>query len=200
MRRVIVFLTSLTLALLLGAGTARADTVALKGPLPATIKARTVAPAGAPGALVPIEGTLRDAQRRPLTGVPVIVSLPGTDAAHSTQESLTGSGGSFEAYVPLPESLPASGTVELTVSFAGSEQAAASSLVLPVRVVAPQQSGPGDQPAAQPESGPAAQPAEVTLPSSGIPLIDQLIGVAGGVFAVMVLLFGVGAFLRRRRG
>ena len=195
MRRLIVFLSSLALAVLLGAGSAGAEVMELKGPQPATLKARTVAEVGAPGALVPIEGTLRDAKRRPVTGVPILVSVPG-DPAHGTLESLTGSGGAFEVFVPLPDQAPASGTVELTVSFPGTDQAAASSLILPVRVAAPQETN-ADQPGVEPAS--AGHTEAAALPSSGVALIDQLIRVAAGLFGLMVMLFGVGAFLRRRR-
>lgn len=197
MRRVIVFLTSLALVLLMGVGTARAEVIEFKGPQPARLKARAVAEVGTPGSLVPVEGTLLDARQRPVTGVPVVVSVPGE--AHGVLESLTGSGGAFELYVPLPDQAPASGTVELTVSFHGTEQAAASSLILPVRVVAPQDETNADQPGVEPEPGPDARTEAAALPSSGIALIDQLIVVAAGLFAVMIALFAVGAFLRRRR-
>lgn len=198
MRRLIIFLTSLTLALALGASPAWADAIGFRGPQPATLKARAVAEVGTPGSLVPVEGTLRDAQRRPMTGVPVVVSVPG-DASHGTLESLTGSGGAFELYVPLPDQAPASGTVELTISFHGTEQAAASSLILPVRVAVPQEETTAGQPGVEPEAGPVARPEAAAVPSSGSALIDQLIVVAAGLFGLMVALFAVGAFLRRRR-
>lgn len=199
MRRLIVFLTSLALVLLTGVGTARAQVGEFRGPEPATLRARAVAEVGTPGSLVPVEGTLVDAQRRPVTGVPVVVSIPG-DAQNGVLESLTGSGGAFELYVPLPERAPASGTIELTVSFHGTEQAAASSLVLPVRVAVPQDETNADQPDAdQPDAGPVARTEAAALPTSGSTLIDQLIVVAAGLFGLMVALFGVGAFLRRRR-
>lgn len=198
MRRVIVFLTSLALVLLMGIGTARAEVIEFKGPQPARLKARTVAEVGAPGSLVPVEGTLLDARQRPVTGVPVVVSVPG-EAQGGVLESLTGSGGAFELYVPLPDQAPASGTVELTVSFHGTEQAAASSLVLPIRVVAPQDETNADQPGVEPEPGPVARTEAAALPTSGSALIDQLIVVAAGLLGVMVALFAVGAFLRRRR-
>ena len=197
MRRVIVFLTSLALVLLMGVGTARAEVIEFKGPQPARLKARAVAEVGTPGSLVPVEGTLLDARQRPVTGVPVVVSVPGE--AHGVLESLTGSGGAFELYVPLPDRAPASGTVELTVSFHGTEQAAASSLILPVRVVAPQDETNADQPGVEPEPGPVARTEAAALPTSGSALIDQLIVVAAGLLGVMVALFAVGAFLRRRR-
>jgi len=197
MRRIIIFLTTLTLTLLTGAGVARADAPGFEPPLPATLRARTVAGVGSPGSLVPVEGTLLDAKRRPLTGVPVVVTVNGIRAA--ALESLTGSGGAFEMYVPLPEELPAPGTAELTVSFEGTAEAAASSMTLPVRVEAPAAattdfSGPA------PAATTPARNGDDLLPSSGSALIDQLIVVAVGLLGVMVLLFGVGAFMRRRRG
>ena len=198
MRRVIAFLACFAVAVLLGVSTAQADGLPARGPEPATLKARTISEAGTPGALVPVQGTLRDAQRRPLTGVPVMVTVPGA-SEHGALESLTGSGGAFEIYVPLPTDLPASSIVDLTVSFGGSAEAAASSLTLPIRVTLPQDETGADRPDAQPAPGTATHTDPVTLPTSGSPLIDQFILVAAGLFGVMVLLFGVGAFLRRRR-
>lgn len=198
MRRVIAFLACFAVAVLLGVSTAQADGLPARDPQPATLKARAVAEAGTPGALMPVQGTLRDAQRRPLTGVPVMVTVPGA-AEHGALESLTGSGGTFELFVPLPTDLPASGVVDLTISFGGTAQAAASSLTLPIRVTVPQDETNTDRPDAQPAPGTVTRTDQATLPTSGSPLIDQLILVAGGLFGVMVLLFGVGAFLRRRR-
>lgn len=196
MRRLIAFLACLTVALLVGVSTAQADGLPLRRPQPAQLKARAVAEVGAPGALVPVEGTLLDAQRRPLTGVPVLASVAGA-AEHGALESLTGSGGAFELYVPLPSELPASGIVDLTVSFGGTAEAAASSLTLPIRVV-PQDETNADQPDAEPAPEVANRADITALPTSGSALIDQLILVAAGLFGVMVLLFGIGAFLRRR--
>lgn len=198
MRRAIAFLACFVVAILLGISTAQADGLPTRGPLPATLKARAVAEAGTPGALMPVEGTLVDAQRRPLTGVPVVVTVPGA-TEHGSLESLTGSGGAFEVYVPLPTDLPASGTVDLTVSFGGTAQAAASSLTLPIRVTLPRDETNADQPDAQTVPGTATRADPGPLPTSGSPLIDQLIVVAAGLFGVMVVLFAVGAFLRRRR-
>ena len=71
MRRVIVLLSLLTVAVLLGVSTAQAAP-AQRGPQPATIRAKTATDTGAPGALVPVAGTLRDAKQRPLTGALVM--------------------------------------------------------------------------------------------------------------------------------
>lgn len=201
MRRVILLLTCLAVTLLAGAGTASAAPLR-QAPQPATLRARTVAPAGTPGALVPIEGTLLDAQRRPLTGAPVVVTVAGSPDSDELR-SLTGSGGTFEFYVPLPEQVPATGVVDLQVSFGGTDQAAASSVTLPVRVqsdVAPAEaelSRPGAP--APAVTAPADHTGAATLPTSGSAFIDQLIVVASGLLGVMILLFGVGAVLRRRR-
>ncbi len=192
MRRVIVLLSLLTVAVLLGVSTAQAAP-AQRGPQPATIRAKTATDTGAPGALVPVAGTLRDAKQRPLTGALVMVAVAGAPQADELQ-SLTGSGGAFEVYVPLPDAMPTSGTVELVVSFQGSADAAAASLTLPVRVESGQQAGPA--PAA---TLPSDQGGRNGLPTSGSPLIDQLIVVASGLLGVMVVLFGIGAVLRRRR-
>ena len=206
MRRVIVFLAALAVAVLLGVGTAQADTTMLngvhgpqfKGPQPASLKARTVAEVGAPGALVPVEGTLLDASRRPLTGVPVRVAVEGDPSPALI--SLTGSGGAFEVFVPLPEALPATGEVQLTVRFDGTADAAASSLTLPVRLQGPAHPAPAEVVAPAPAApAPADTGVKVNLPTSGSPLLDQLIVVAGGVFGILVALIAVGAFLRRRR-
>lgn len=62
MRRVIVLLSLLTVAVLLGVSTAQAAP-AQRGPQPATIRAKTATDTGAPGALVPVAGTLRDAKQ-----------------------------------------------------------------------------------------------------------------------------------------
>ena len=203
MRRVIVFLTSLSLALLMGVGSATAAP-SRRGPLPATLKATATTDVGTPGALVPIAGTLTDAKRRPLTGLPVQVTVAGAPQA-GTLQSLTGSGGAFEVYMPLPDDLPATGTVALQVTFNGTAEAAASSLTLVVRIEPA--GGPVNADLHQPASGPppaATAPAErndsAVLPTSGSAFIDQLIVVAAGLFGVMILLFGVGALLRRRRG
>ena len=202
MRRAIVFLSCLALTLLMGVGSASAAP-ARKGPLPATLRAKAVALAGTPGSLMPIEGTLLDAKRKPLTGVPVVVSVAGS--AQAELESLTGSGGTFEVYVPLPEQAPVGGTVDLQVTFHGTTEAAASSVTLPVRVEAA--NVPAEAELGQPADAPApaaTAPTEkggsaAALPSSGSPLIDQLIVVAAGLLGVMVVLFGIGAGLRRRR-
>lgn len=195
MRRVIVFLSSLAAALMLCVGTAHADTVTAKGPLPATLKARAVSGEGAPGTLVPVQGTLLDANRQPLTGQSVVASVPGGDQQPA---ALTSSSGDFELYVPLPDDLPASGSVEVTLSYGGSAQAAASTMTLPVRIAVPTEGDveqPGAEPAARAELG-----GEVaTLPTSGSAMLDQLIAVAAGLLGVMLALFAVGAFLRRRR-
>ena len=203
MRRVIVFLTSLTLALLMGVGTASAAPT-LKRPLPTTLKATVTSGVGSAGSLVPIAGTLTDAKRRPLTGLPVEVSVAGAPQA-STLQSLTGSGGAFEVYVPLPDDLPSTGMVELEVTFNGTPEAAASSVTLAVRIEPA--SGPASAELQQRVGGPApaaTAPAErngaAVLPTSGSAFIDQLILVAAGLLGVMVVLFGVGAVLRRRRG
>ncbi|MBK8447426.1 MAG: hypothetical protein IPL41_12340 [Micropruina sp.] len=196
MRRVIVFLTSLVLALSLSAGTANA------APQPATLKAKAQSSVGAPGSLVPVTGTLLHANRRPLTGAQVVVTIEGRPTGEGVQ-SLTGSGGAFEVYVPLPDDLPSSGVVELKLSFSGTAEAAASTLRLPVQLQPADAVTAGlQQPAVAPAPAvttPAEHPTVATLPSSGSPFIDQLILVAGGLLGVMILLFGVGAVLRRRR-
>ncbi|MFT3859837.1 hypothetical protein [Micropruina sp.] len=201
MRRVIVLFTSVVLTLLAGLGTAQAAP-ARQGPQPATIRAKAATDIGSPGALVPVAGTLLDAKKRPLTGVPVVVTVSGAPQAGELQ-SLTGSGGAFEAYVPLPDQAPASGTVELQLSFPGSADAAATSLTLPVRVEPGQVPSGLTQPVEVPAPAatlPSDRGAEITgLPSSGSPLIDQLIVVATGLLGVMVLLIGIGVLLRRRR-
>jgi hypothetical protein len=201
MRRVIVFVSLLTLAVLLGVSTAHAAP-AQRGPQPATIRAKTASDTGAPGALVPVAGTLRDAKHRPLTGVPVTVAVAGAPQVDELQ-LLTGSGGDFEVYVPLPDAMPASGTVDLVVSFQGTADVAPTSVTLPVRVEsAPQavaadlQKPAGPAPAA---TLPGGHGSRTALPTSGSPLIDQLIMVASGLLGVMVVLFGIGALLRRRR-
>ncbi len=201
MRRVIVLLSLLTVAVLLGVSTAQAAP-AQRGPQPATIRAKTATDTGAPGALVPVAGTLRDAKQRPLTGALVMVAVAGAPQADELQ-SLTGSGGAFEVYVPLPDAMPTSGTVELVVSFQGSADAAAASLTLPVRVESGQQGvAAGLQQPAGPAPAatlPSDQGGRNGLPTSGSPLIDQLIVVAAALIGVMVVLFGIGAVLRRRR-
>lgn len=195
MRRVIVFLSSLAAALMLCVGTAHADTVTRKGPLPATLKARAVSGEGAPGALVPVQGTLLDANRQPLTGQSVVASVPGGDQQPA---ALTSSSGAFELYVPLPENLPNTGSVEVTLSYSGSAQAAASTLTLPVRIVVPAE-GNDDQPVAEPATQADLAGEVAVLPTSGSAMLDQLIAVAAGLLGVMLALFAVGAFLRRRR-
>ena len=202
MRRVIAFLSCLALTLLMGVGSASA-TPSRGGPPPATLRAKAIAAAGTPGALMPVSGTLLDARRRPLTGVPVVVSI--ADSPETAQlESLTGRGGSFELYVPLPDQAPGTGTVQLLVRFNGTSQAAASSVTLPVRIepaVAPADTDlaqPADAPAPA-ASAPSTSGGAALLPTSGSPLIDQLIVVAAALIGVMVVLFGIGAGLRRRR-
>lgn len=195
MRRVIVFLSSLAAALILCVGTAHADTVAAKEPLPATLKARAVSGEGAPGALVPVAGTLLDAQRRPLSGQSVVAIVTGGEGRPA---ALTGNAGDFELFVPLPEDLPGSGTIDVTLSYGGSAQAAASTFVLPVRIVAPADETDG-QPGVEPASSTDLGDQPAVLPSSGSAMIDQLIAVAAGLLGVMLALFAVGAFLRRRR-
>ena len=199
MRRVIVFLTCLAAALVAGIGSASAAPAG-KGPLPATLRAKAVVTAGSPGALLPLHGTLQDAQRRPLPGALVEVTIAGSPESRQLR-SLTGSGGVFEVYVPLPDQVPTSGTVDLLVSFSGTAQAAASSVTVPVRIEslpAPAEAGLG-QPADVPAPAATAPVERGGLPTSGSPLIDQLIMVAAGLIGVMIVLFAVGAGLRRRR-
>jgi len=201
MRRVIVFLTCLLLTLVTGVGTASAAPPR-RGPLPATLRAEALAQAGTPGALIPVQGILLDAQRRPITGQPVVATITGAPDTTGLV-SLTGSGGSFELYVPLPDEAPAAGTVEVRVSFNGTTEAAASAVVLPVKVEPV--GAPADAEAGRPADAPAPAATAPTahggtslLPTSGSPMIDQLIVVAAGLLGVMVVLIAIGAGLRRR--
>lgn len=199
MRRLLVLLCTIGVAGL-AAGPAVAVPAELT-PRPATLQATTIADVGAPGTLVPVEGRLLDAERRPLTGAEIVVTLAGS-AQSPAGQSLTGSGGTFELFVPLPEQVPASGRVDLQVSFPGTAEAAASTLTLPVKV-APEQVVPAEVPAptqaTTPPTGASVQSSLPGQPSSGSAFLDQLIVAAAGLLAVMIGLFAIGAFLRRRR-
>lgn len=195
MRRVVIVVTALILSLflsLIGAGWSRAEQ------RPTTLRATTLADAGAPGSLVGVRGQLLDAGQHPLGGVPVTARVAGTGPV-GVLKSLSGENGQFELDVPLPDQVPAGRVLQVEVSFAGTAEAAATSLTLPVTVTLPAKVDPG---APHEVPAPAVTPPTETvqgLPTTGSTMLDQLIVAAGGLLGLMVVLFVIGAVLRRRR-
>lgn len=194
-------------ALLIVMGLAWLAPQAAAAPAASVLTAQAATPVVEASSLVRVQGRLTDAAGRPLPGRTIDLEVAGAIMS----AAMTLDHGTFEAFAPVPDGLSPAEQLTVTVRFGGTPDAQPARTSLTVQVigaavaevalpaVAPTPTKKSTKTPKPTPSAASATPTPEPRPVQDDPLLRNLLMAAGVLFALMVLLFVIGAIRRRRR-